>query len=243
MPPNRDKSAIIALTGREGTGKTGLAMSACLLKKGLCGYIEMDRAPKGEYINDLLDTGRIYRPKFKYKNPGKKFDKTFAEKGWDELESLTLELLKDPAFYSVIWDTGTYGWELARMAEFGKLTQVMPHHYGPLNTLFSGIMYSAETYGKILIVLHTMAKEYKEGKDKKEVWTGYYRQAGFSHMDFVANIRLETHKTEDNQFACHVTQNKINPKMDRMDLVGEEMTMASVLQSTWGGVLDDYVDV
>lgn len=241
--PILNRSAVIALTGREGSGKTGLALSAALLKQGLVVYVEMDRQPKGDYINDMFSTGRVLKPKIKYKNTGKAFNKDFAEKAWDELSKITYECLQDPAIYTVIWDTATYGWELLRMAKFGKLTQVMPHHYGPVNDEFQALFYTAEEHGKLFVALHSMSKEYKAGKDGKEVWNGYYKPSGFSHMDFVANIRLEQHKNDEGQFVCRVVQNKLKPEMDKRDLVGDECTMASLLMGTFGGELEDYIDV
>ena len=34
---------------------------------------------------------------------------------------------------TVVMDTASEAHELSRLAAFGKLTQVMPHHYGPVN--------------------------------------------------------------------------------------------------------------
>lgn len=241
--PITNRSAVIALTGREGSGKTGFALSSALLSAGLCVYVEMDRQPKGDYINDMFSTGRVLKPKMKYKNTGKAFDKDFASKAWDELSKLTYECLQDKGIYTIIWDTATYGWELLRMAKFGKLTQVMPHHYGPVNDEFQALFYTAEEQGKLFVALHSMSKEYKAGKEGKEVWNGYYKPSGFSHMDFVANIRLEQHKNDEGQFVCRVVQNKLKPEMDKQDLVGDECQMSVLLHKTFGGDLEDYIDV
>src|ERR1700723_169108 len=56
-----------------------------------------------------------------------------AEKVWQQFISNYRDGLASCGNGTTVVDTGTEMWELLRLARFGKLTQVMPHHYGPVN--------------------------------------------------------------------------------------------------------------
>ncbi len=49
---------------------------------------------------------------------------------------LCFKALESKEIKSIVIDTASEAWELVRLARFGKLTQVMPQHYGPVNTEF-----------------------------------------------------------------------------------------------------------
>lgn len=239
--PDPSRSAIVDISGKEGAGKTGLALTVSML--GPTVYIPMDRKPKGDYIEEQLRARKIMRPKTNYKNlsEGRAFNQATATKVWDELHGLMTDINSDKAIRAVILDTGTYAWALIRMARFGKLTQVMPHHYGPVNTEFENVFYAAEEAGKIIIAIHKMSKEYKAGKDGKENWTGNYEPSGFSHMAFVSNMRLTCFRTEDHGFGVRVLQNKLAPGMDGTELTGDECMFPCIAHNTWGGSLEDFI--
>lgn len=236
--------AIISTTGREGTGKSAFALSAAPVdpSRGRLVYINMDRKPQGDYIDEIVSSRKILIPKLNYAvlhdGKSRKFDKALGLKMWEELSDLTTDALTDSGVFGVAWDTATFGWALARMARFGKLTQVQPYHYNDVNAEFESILYSAEAHDKIFIALHKMSKEYKiAGPDKKESWTGRYEQAGFSHMDFVANIRLEHFKRspeEGGEFGVRVLQNKIEPELDGEEFTGDACIFPMLAWRTWG---------
>jgi hypothetical protein len=238
--PSLTRSAIISTVGPEGSGKTRFALSAAiagkLSKAGRTVYIGMDRKPVGRSINELLEKYGILRPKtnFKALMNGKAFSQDKGAKMWDELSGLLQDVLADPGCGPTIVDTGTYMWALLRMARFGKLTQVLPHHYGPVNSELETLFYKAEEYGKILIVIHKQSKEYKAGKDGKENWTGRYERAGYSHMGFVANVSLEHYRTESQGFGVRVLQNKITPELDGTVLEDEMCQFGVLAWQTFG---------
>lgn len=199
----------------------------------------MDRKPVGDHINGLLRDHNILKPKLSF--AGLK-DKTHCEKNWDALKSLTMDVLKDPGCGPLIWDTGTFGWELLRMARFGKLAQVLPHHYGPVNTEFESIFYAAEEYNKIFIVVHKMGREYKVGKDGKDSWTGRYERKGYSSMGFVANVALEHYRTETGGFGVRVLQNKITPATDGAELEDELCSFGVLAWKIWGEPVGEGIE-
>lgn len=238
VSPKAVHSAIVSSTGREGSGKSTFAISAIPTGAGM--YVPMDRRPAGRVIEDLLVSRRVFVPKTNLRRLGeKKFDQGQAGKMWDELHGVTFDALMEPSIRVVVWDTGNHAWEILRMARFGKLTQVMPHHYGPVNTEFESLLWLAEEQKKIIILVHKMSKEYKTNKEGKDTWTGAYERSGYSHMQYVANIQLEHFRTPDKQFAVRVIQNKINPEVDGSELAGDDCSFGYLAAATWPDGFDD----
>jgi hypothetical protein len=223
--PSDARGAIISLTGMQGTGKTGFALSAVTAgtfsQKHKPVYIPMDRKPVGKYISDLLASGRVMIPKTNFKANIKTAKQTEGAKLWDEFEKLNEDIIAEPSLNPIIWDTGTYAWAMCRLAKLGKLTQIMPHQYAQANTPYEALLLQAEDAGKIIIVIDRMSPEYKQGKDGKEAKTGNYERSGYSHLGFVANILLESFLTESNEFGMRVIQNKITPSQSGEECVGE----------------------
>lgn len=96
-------------------------------------------------------------------------------------------------FRTLIVDTGTETWELCRLARFGKITQVKPHHYGPVNAEFSALIQEAFNRHDLNVIwIHKMKKEYKaSAKDaEKESWTGKWERAGFADLAYQADVNI-----------------------------------------------------
>lgn len=93
---------------------------------------------------------------------------------------------------TIVLDTETEMNQYKRLAEFGKLTQVMPHMYTVVNQWFRNLMDQVMYSDKNLILLERRKKEYVN-----DSWSGGYDRAGFSEAPFLvqlnANIeRLDT---------------------------------------------------
>lgn len=97
-------------------------------------------------------------------------------------------------FRSIVIDTGTELWELHRLARFGKLEQVKPHHYGPVNAEHRELFRMAYDTDVNLIYIQKMKDEY--ANDQR---TGRLKSAGFSDAPYQsqANVRLGRIRDED----------------------------------------------
>lgn len=93
---------------------------------------------------------------------------------------------------TVVWDTGTEAWELARLARLGKIGQVKPHHYTMVNMEFRELLRNAEASDTNLILLHRMKKEYRDDKA-----TGSWERAGFSDIGSWVHIIARAERRED----------------------------------------------
>ena len=76
---------------------------------------------------------------------------------------------------TVVMDTASEAHELSRLAAFGKLTQVMPHHYGPVNAEWRELIRLAYDSKMNTILIHKMRPKYVNDVRTKE-----YEIKGFS---------------------------------------------------------------
>ena len=144
------------------------------------------------------------------------------ESEWERMKDAYMAVISDKRFRSLVFDTGTEGWELCRLAKFGKLTQVMPHHYGPVNSEFRAMIKAAYERSDLnAVFVHKVKKEYKAiGKDGKEVWTGRMERAGFGDMPYLVDVNLRHYfrgagKDEDDNptdacFGIEIIDSRIN---------------------------------
>lgn len=149
--------------------------------------------------------------------------------------------IMDGGARSVIIDTGSELWEILRMARFGKLTQVMPHHYGPVNAEFREFIRAAYDRTREngypedvnLIMLHKLKDEWRDGADGKGHRTGEYKRAGMSDAGFLVQVnavawRDPTELAVPNCFHLTVTDCRQNPDMAGTDLSGDLCTFPNL---------------
>jgi hypothetical protein len=131
-----------------------------------------------------------------------------------------------------IVDTGTECYELLRLAEFGKLTQVMPHHYVAVNQQMKGLWRAGYNGDGNLIMLHRLKEEWVNkvvnGKEKGEK-TGNMVFAGYSGTYFEAQVCTRAFK-EDGQFKMLIMDCRLNPDIEGMVLGGDMCNFATLGQ-------------
>lgn len=129
------------------------------------------------------------------------------DKAWGEFFKQHEATLACKNIRTYVWDTGTDIWELYRLKRFGKLTQVKPYHYGPVNADFRSLVKDMYEDRKDLnfIAIHKNKKQYvsKDGKDGQ--WNGKYERAGFDDFRYLADICLEHYY--DQGFGVRVIRN------------------------------------
>jgi hypothetical protein len=111
-------------------------------------------------------------------------------------------------------DTATEAWELVRLARFGKLTQVMPMQYGPVNTEFRDMIKQVYKTDKNLILLHKVKKEYVDDK-----FTGELERAGFGDTGYLVQINLLLGWDEDEGFSMYIRDCRQN-----MDIAAKKVS-------------------
>lgn len=200
---------IASIAGPQKSGKTHLSLTA----PGPVAFYDMDIGVEG-VVEKFAKEKKIYVSQYDYrmlKGP----DPAAIIRMWEKMKEDFIWGLQSPEIATAVVDTGTEMWELIRMARFGKLTQVQPYHYGPVNAEFRDLIRLAYTSGKDVIFTHKMKAEYIN--DKR---TGNLERSGFSDMGFLVQINIVTWYYEG-QFGATVQDCRQNPDMAGMELTGE----------------------
>lgn len=159
------------------------------------------------------------------------------EREWDRMKTAILAIIHSRRFRTLIVDTATEAWELCRLAAFGKLAQVMPHHYTEVNSEFKAMIKAADENPVLnSIWIHKKKKEYKTGSGGKDSWSGKYERAGFGDMPFLVDVNLEhffqpagamvpdgnggNETLAEGRFGVRVIDSRIN----MLSVVGQEFT-------------------
>jgi hypothetical protein len=158
---------------------------------------------------------------FEYEPLKRAPDAAINAKLWDQVEAAIRTAVSDKSIRGLVVDTATEVWELLRLARFGKLTQVMPHHYGPVNAEFRELLKTVQRRpGLNSVWIHKVKKEYKTNKEGKDSWSGKYERAGFTDFGFIADVIVEHYLDAENRlFGTRI----IDSRYQTMDVIGVEL--------------------
>jgi len=95
---------------------------------------------------------------------------------------------------SLVIDTETETYELGRLAHFGKLQQVKPHHYAEINAEMRDLIKGTydERPDLNIFLIRKYKKEYRENrKTGDSSWTGGYEPGGFGDVPFLVDLSIE----------------------------------------------------
>ena len=179
----RNKRLVVAVEGREKDGKTSFALSA----PAPIAIFNLDTGLEG-VVEKLADEKEIIQCEVEYRDATNQNEWT---KMWEQIKKNYYAALKSNV-RTLVMDTASEMWELVRLARFGKLTQVMPHHYGPVNTEFRDLIRAIYKTDKNLILLHKLKDEYIN--DKK---TGKFERAGFKDVAYQVQVNLRVWRKPD----------------------------------------------
>lgn len=131
-----------------------------------------------------------------------------ATKAWTMVVSNIRDACRSESIRSIMVDTTSSMWELIRLARFGKLLQIEPFHYGPVNMEFGGICAEMQDSGKNVIFLHQMRKTYSDNK-----WNGHYEPAQFSKLDGLIDVAGWLRHDSGEVFYLEVMECRQNPNL------------------------------
>lgn len=156
-------------------------------------------------------------------------------KQWEKFREVWMGILSAKEARTVVIDGGAEMWELIRLAEFGKLSQVPSHLYTNANAAYKGIIKAAYNAGVNLIVTHRLRKVYEEVvENNKKVRrpTGEWERAGFSDDTYLiqANIRHD-YDIEAGAFKATITEKcRQNPTAIGFELTGDDVSFSQLGQ-------------
>lgn len=180
---------------------------------------------------------------------------------WLRAEEAIYAVVEDKRIRTLVVDTATEVWELCRLAYFGKLAQVKPHHYAAPNNRFRVLLkYVYDTRLDLNAVwIHKHKKEYKasgKGNDESN-WTGKYERSGMADVPFLTDVVAEHYKRLERDeanlshlfFGLRVLDSRLKPEY----VVGTELetevgvaggsdqcNFATLAQAVWPETTPDY---
>lgn len=189
-PPSLKPPRIACAT--EGKTKCGKTHWALYTTPEPVSFIMLD--PGSIPISDkAIQSGRKIYPKFISHN--KKANKDEAMNLWKEFRSAVRTVMGIKGLRTLVIDTMSEAWEMARLAAFGKLTQVKGIHYGEVNSEFASLV-DEMYYGRPdlnIILVQKVSKLYTKTGDKDEMgsWDGRSMEAkGFGELEYHVDMSL-----------------------------------------------------
>ena len=123
----------------------------------------------------------------------------------------------------IIGDNWTEVWELCRLANLGRLTQVPPHFYGVPNGEMRKLIRDAKARPDItLVLIQKLTAEYANDKA-----TGLKVPAGFKDIPYLVQIVVNCWR-KDKKFGITVGKCTHNPTTEGLELV-EPMSTFPIL--------------
>lgn len=224
---------IVSIEGEEKTGKNHFAFGA----PGPIFYHSFDYGDEGVIEKFLRQGKAIHKAEYRLNiPPGTDTQKTSdaATPIWAGFKSnFAIGLGKGR---TTIVDTGTDAYELIRMSYFGKLGQVMPHHYAPVNAEYKDLFKQAYAADGNLIVLHRMKEEWlnKVNSQGKEVGikTGVMLLAGWKDTPYETQVHIRLFKDAEG-FGGLVVECRQNPDLTGFELRGDMLSFAGLGQMVY----------
>lgn len=205
---------IVGIDGREGHGKTELALSA----PGPMGYQSVDIGTEG-VIEKHVKAGKEIFIK-EYYSPLEGGDlsdpvvlKRIQIKAEEFMDSFTndYKALLSAQVRTVVWDTASEVWQIMRIARFGKLEKVLPIHYGPVNAEYLSLVKLAYNSNTNLILIHK----------SKAIWvnndrTDDFERSGMSETGYLVQVDVNVYKDDDG-FHAFITKCRANDPLTGED--------------------------
>jgi hypothetical protein len=202
---------ILGLDGLEKSGKTHFSLTA----PDPIGYISLDVGLEGVIHKFKHKRIQVFEYDIPLPTPDEAEPVDYL-KIWGEVRRTYTSLLNTKEVKTMVVDTGTELWELNRLARFGKLSNIKPHHYGPVNAEHRQLIKAAFNSNKNLILIHRLKDQYVN--DKR---TGELERAGFSGTGFQVQCNARAWWDDDEgEFKLTVTDSRHNPKVRGLELSG-----------------------
>ena len=240
----------IGLDGKPSEGKTELALSA----PGVIAAVTVDRGHLGLMLNPKPPATRCKDVVWRVIDPPMPTAAVQNEFStyWAMIRESMYNAAKMPEIRTVLADGDSDTWEIQRMAEFGKLSQVPSHLYTAVNAARRAYYAKLTDFGKFLIFTSKMTKEYRpvyrpdgtpeldnQGKPVRR-WTGNWERKGFDDIDYSLQLSLNCFRVdakydadgnllEAGEFAARLELCKSNRSLEGTEFVGADCNFQSIL--------------
>jgi len=202
---------VASVNGLPKTGKTHFALTA----PDPIFFVNIDIGTEGVVDKFQAEGKRIYLYDVRVPRTA---SKEIYVPMWENLKKIYEKVFKVGAG-TVITDTDSEAYELARLAKFGKLTQVMPQHYTEVNNEYREILRLAYDSPMNAVFIHKMKPKYIQNARTSE-----YEPSGMSDMEYNVQVNITMHREdtdEGTEFSAFIKDCRHNPNVNGEWLKGE----------------------
>lgn len=202
---------ICSVSGREKSGKTHFSLTA----PDPIMFFNIDIGTEG-VVGKFQDAGKqifVYDVRV----PKNSNNKEQYAPLWADLK-VRLNAAYGVGKGTIVIDTASEAWELARLAHFGKLSQIMPQHYVEVNNDWRELMRLAYDSDVNTILLHKVKAKYINN-----IRTGEYETSGFGEIGYLVQANLLMYREDDEagpQFNAMIQDCRQNPNLSGTVLRG-----------------------
>jgi hypothetical protein len=235
---------VCAIAAREKQGKTHLSLTA----PDPIVTFNADTGLEGVVHKFLAQGKRVIVYNIPMPDPKDRNIEKEAGKVWDDMQDAFETVLANKSVRTIIFDTATEMWEVVRLAYFGKLSEIKPHHYAGVNAEFRKFLKRVyETTDKNLLLLQKMKAEYVNNNR-----TGEWEMAGFGDTPFIVQavlhpfrvdkpMTLEDGETilEKGEFGVKIFESRHNAAANGMVLTGPMATFPFIAATIIEGTTPD----
>ena len=243
FPPEKIRGKLrrllIGTDGWDNTGKTEFALSApgpiiwLCVNRDFDGVLDNPNPPKSRRADVALKAIPLPLPT--------QLDQAGYQQHWRNFYQEYMKALANPDVRTVILDGDSDTWELQRLAEFGKVTQVPSLQYPNVNAARKAMISRAHDSGKIVIATNKLENEYEtklndKGKDI-QVKTGRMRRQGFKDWTYLWGVHLRHLRNPDtNEFGVQILMAKVDTSLAGLELWGSDCNFQTVIQTIYPNV-------
>jgi hypothetical protein len=220
---NRHQRIIMAISGPEKSGKTSFGLS---MPKPLA-YFNFDRKLEEVGLTTIGVSEDDIIAKHILVSEGD--NQAVYKKKWNEFTTaFRYVLFESREIRSILVDTETDMWELIRLAEFGKLTEIMPYMYKQVNTPYRALLNECHKGDKNIIFTRKVKRQYKNDK-----WTGKMDVAGQGQVKDIVQVNA-TMFWDDDGANITIVNNGLNATINGDTYAGEGCVFPVVAEELTG---------
>ena len=202
---------VASVSGREKTGKTHFALTA----PDPIFFINIDIGTEGVIEKFQAQGKKIYV--YDVRVPRTAKQEVYVPM-WENLKAI-FQKVYQAGVGTVVVDSDTEAFELARLAKFGKLSQVLPHNYVEVNNEYREILRLAFDSTMNSVFLHKMKAKYVNDKRTNE-----FEPSGFGDMEYNSQVNVLMYREDTDEgpeFSAFIKDCRHNPNVNGEWLRGE----------------------
>jgi len=140
---------------------------------------------------------------------------------------------------TLVIDTHTEQWEMCRFAYFGRIQQVMPYQYGPVNASMRAFIREMYSAGISVILNRRLAKKYVDDN-----WNGEYEPRGYNGLEYetqrnVKMGRVDPTGTDPGYFWMQVMDCRQNSQLNGRIYFDQDIHFKQLIADVFGEVETD----